>query len=81
MKRIINTAVKIIILVHVFIFLPPLVFSDDVKSETVQTVRVGIYDNKPKIYMENGEVKGLFADIVDYIADRENWEVEYVHGT
>lgn len=46
-----------------------------------EIVKVGIYDNKPKIYMEDGEVKGFFADIVNEIAKNENWEVEYVYGT
>ena len=44
-------------------------------------VRVGVYDNKPKIYRdENGQIKGFWADIVDYIAKEEDWVLEYVHG-
>ena len=44
-------------------------------------VRVGVYDNKPKIYKEGDEIKGLFADIVNYIAKQEDWNLEYVYGT
>ncbi|MFH1426347.1 MAG: PAS domain S-box protein [Candidatus Kerfeldbacteria bacterium] len=45
------------------------------------TVRVGIYDNPPKIYLEKGTVKGIWADIVNEIAKQEKWNVEYVYGT
>ena len=48
----------------------------------VETVRVGVYDNYPKIYKdENGEIKGFWADITNYIAEQENWNLEYVYGT
>ncbi|MFC2174356.1 transporter substrate-binding domain-containing protein [archaeon] len=46
-----------------------------------ETVRVGCYENPPKMYTENGEAKGLWVDITDYIAEEEGWEIEYVQGT
>ncbi len=45
-------------------------------------VRVGAYDNAPKIYQnEDGEIVGFWPEIVQEIADRENWEIVWVHGT
>jgi len=45
-------------------------------------VRVGIYENPPKIYTdEQGVVSGLYADIINYIAWSEGWTVEFVTGT
>jgi len=47
-----------------------------------KTVRVGVYDNSPKIYKDaNGEIKGFWADITNYIAQKENWNLVYVYGT
>ncbi len=47
-----------------------------------QDVRVGVYDNHPKIYRnENGDIAGFWADITNYIAQQENWNLDYVYGT
>ncbi len=60
-----------------FLFTAPVLAAD----EAPMTVRVGVYDNHPKIYRdEQGEIKGLWADIVDYIAAEEGWDLQYVHG-
>jgi ABC-type amino acid transport substrate-binding protein len=46
------------------------------------TVRVGAYENPPKIFTdENGVTSGFWPDIVAYIAEQENWRVEYVRGS
>ena len=45
-------------------------------------VRVGFYENSPKIFTaESGLPAGIFADIVRYIAEKEGWEIRFVHGT
>ena len=45
-------------------------------------VRIGVYENAPKIHTnENGGISGFWADITKYIAEREYWEIEWVHGT
>lgn len=47
-----------------------------------RTVRVGIYDNPPKVEMgDNGTPCGIFIDIIEYIAQREGWDIKYVQGT
>ena len=48
----------------------------------LKVVKVGVYDNSPKIYKdEQGEIKGFWADIVNYIAEKEDWKLTYVFGT
>jgi len=45
-------------------------------------VRVGIYDNMPKVGMgKAGRPEGIFVDIIEAIAAKEGWELEYVPGT
>ena len=44
-----------------------------------RTVRVGVYQNKPKIFMdENGHASGFFIDLLDEIAARDGWTLTYV---
>lgn len=51
-------------------------------AEPARTVRVGVYNNKPKIYVDdNDQVAGVFADVLNYIAKKENWDLEYVFST
>jgi len=46
-----------------------------------RTIRVGIYNNEPKIYQDSdGKAAGVYADILNFIAKKENWKVEYVFG-
>ncbi len=45
-------------------------------------VRVGVYNNPPKIRVEeDGSAGGFFADITTEVGRREGWDVEYVPGT
>jgi len=45
-------------------------------------VKIGTYENSPKIFTaENGEISGFWADITENIAQRENWEIQWIHGT
>ena len=45
-------------------------------------VRVGVYQNSPKVGMsESGEPEGIFVDLVETIAEHEGWTIEYVFGT
>ncbi|MBN2036336.1 MAG: transporter substrate-binding domain-containing protein [Chitinispirillaceae bacterium] len=47
-----------------------------------RTVRVGVYDNPPKVSLDNtGKPCGIFIDIIEHIASREQWNIEYVHVT
>jgi hypothetical protein len=42
---------------------------------------VGVYENKPLIFTDSsGEVNGIFADIIEYIALEEGWEIKRDKG-
>jgi len=44
-------------------------------------LKIGIMENPPKTFTaENGEICGFWADIMNYISDEEEWEIEWVHG-
>jgi len=45
-------------------------------------LRVGIYENRPKVFTEaSGVPAGIFVDIIEAIAKQEGWTLEYVRGT
>ena len=47
-----------------------------------KTVKVGIYQNKPKVFIDSaGKPQGFFIDILNYIAAKEGWQLEYVAST
>jgi len=47
-----------------------------------RTVKVGIYENEPKVFIsKSGNPSGIFIDIIEYIAKEENWNLQYVPGT
>jgi PAS domain S-box-containing protein len=42
-------------------------------------VRVGVYQNEPKIFMdENGRASGIFIELLDEITAQEGWNLVYV---
>ena len=44
-----------------------------------QTIRVGIYDNEPKIFTDaNGNPDGFFVDILTDIAYKQDWSINYI---
>jgi PAS domain S-box-containing protein len=42
-----------------------------------ETIKVGIFQNKPIVYFED-HPDGLFVEVLDYVAQKENWKIEYV---
>ncbi len=42
-----------------------------------ESIRVGVFPNKPIVYFEDGP-KGLFVEILNQIAEKEAWQIEYV---
>ncbi len=43
-------------------------------------IRVGIYQDSPlSAINRQGKAEGFFIDILEYIADHEKWDIEYVH--
>ena len=53
-----------------------------VAADDAKIVRVGIYENQPKIFTDdNGKASGFWPDILKNIASDEGWTIEYKHGT
>ena len=53
----------------------------DVAFAEPRTVRVGIYENEPKVFTdEEGEPAGIFVDLLEAIAAEEEWNLVYVSG-
>lgn len=47
-----------------------------------ETVRVGVYQNRPKVFCgDAGEAQGIFVDLIQEIAERESWDIEFVFGS
>ncbi len=47
-------------------------------SLPLQHFKVGVYENPPKVSMSSsGRVSGIFPDLLNVIADKENWVLEY----
>ncbi|MBN2538489.1 MAG: transporter substrate-binding domain-containing protein [Deltaproteobacteria bacterium] len=45
-------------------------------------VKVGIYQNAPKIYLDQqGRPAGFFPELLNFIAEKEDWKLEYIPCT
>nr|WP_321468718.1 ATP-binding protein [uncultured Desulfobulbus sp.] len=44
-------------------------------------ITIGVYENKPKIFTQNGKPAGVFIDIIEEIARLEGWQLRYVSGS
>ncbi|MCB1964686.1 MAG: PAS domain S-box protein [Candidatus Accumulibacter sp.] len=55
------------------------VFSAAVQAEQ-RTVRVGVGSNPPIAFSDSsGEMRGIAVDVLNHVAQQENWRLEYVH--
>ncbi len=71
-----STSLFLLLLVF-FLSLPGAVYGTGAR-----VVRIGFYENPPKLYYgAEQQEKGIFPDIIGLIADRENWQIEWVPGT
>ena len=53
-----------------------------VPAWAAQTVRIGVYQNSPKVSLSKaGRPEGIFIDVIESVAAREGWTLEYVPGT
>ena len=64
------------------IFIISLISADQLQAQNQNIIRVGAYDNPPKISIDkNGDVSGFWPDLLSIIAKNEGWKIEYVPGT
>ncbi len=72
----------IALLATLFLILPKTFPSTSEAARGPLTVKVGIYENQPKIFINNsGKVSGFWPELIEYIADQENWKLEYIQGS
>ena len=51
-------------------------------AAAARKVRVGVYQNPPKVFTsEDGKPAGIFIDVINYVAQQEKWELEFVNGS
>ncbi|MBN2688285.1 MAG: PAS domain S-box protein, partial [Deltaproteobacteria bacterium] len=68
--------------VAVMFFIAALTIATLTAAAAETAVRVGLYENPPKIFTnEKGTPDGFFITILEYIAKREQWKLCYVPGT
>lgn len=47
-----------------------------------RSVRVGIYQNPPKVFVDESSVPaGIFIDVIQHIAAAEDWELQFIEGS
>lgn len=49
-------------------------------AHSATTIRVGVFDNKPIVFQQNNQYTGFSLDVLESIAENENWQLQYVHG-
>ncbi len=69
-------------IISIIFFLVLLLSTSELYSQQQRTFRVGVYNNYPKVYItDQGDVLGIYPELLDYIALQENWNIEYIEGT
>lgn len=59
-----------------FLFLPP------ARADSAAVLRAGIYHNHPKVFLDqDGNPAGIFVDVLEEIARREDREIDYLYGS
>lgn len=74
------------VFIALFVVVAALTAASPAQSPTLPAssdiVRVGVYKNSPKVGLdEDGRPQGIFIDLIEAIAEREGWQLEYVVGT
>jgi signal transduction histidine kinase/ABC-type amino acid transport substrate-binding protein/ActR/RegA family two-component response regulator len=72
-----NKSIRLLVLTAIFLVIPTLFsYADE------NTVKVGVYENEPLAFRdEDGTYRGLSIDVLEQVALKEGWRLEYVHGT
>lgn len=59
-----------------------LLTGSEVRARPVTIVRVGVYQNEPKVFVDRqGAVRGIFPDLLTEVAQDEGWQLVYVPGS
>lgn len=61
------------------LFFPLVLWGSVAQAE--QTVRVGVFDNRPVVFQdETGRITGIAIDILQEVARRQNWQLKYEYA-
>lgn len=75
-RRPAGTLYTVVLFLVVFSYAVPCGYAEN------RIIDVGVYENEPKVFTDDGgKPAGIFIDILDYIAEREDWELHYIHVT
>ena len=67
---------------HIFFFAILVISTPELILASGKAIKVGIYQNKPKVFINSaGKPQGFFIDILNYIASKEGWQLEYIAST
>jgi PAS domain S-box-containing protein len=70
------------LLACMLLIMTSLLFTREIKCAEQIVVKVGAYENFPKIYTDdNGKISGFWPSLLEYIAKKEQWKIEYIGGT
>lgn len=73
---------RFFILLTCFALFFTFIFGTTVSAADPIKIRVGVYENPPKIFTDdNGDASGFWVELIESIASEEGWEIEYVPGT
>ena len=65
-----------------FVFVSTMAWTSHSMAKTDTTIRVGTYKNAPLVFQSpDGEIKGFFVDILNYVAKKEGWKIVYQHAS
>lgn len=74
-----SPALKLPLLV-ILLGLVPFFFSP--AADAAKDVSVCVYDNNPLVFMDDaGKPKGMFIDLLEHVAEKEQWDLKYIPGT
>ncbi len=72
--------VRIGLLPVLLVFLVLVIFTSSL-GLAAQPIKVGVYENAPKIFTRDGQPAGILVDIIEEIGRREGWQISYVSGS
>ena len=77
-----NRNMVILSLIFLSMVLIPSLFLSPPSKGAALHLRVGAYEMPPKIFSdENGDWVGFWPDILQYIAGKEGWTIDWIEGT
>ncbi|MFO7802148.1 MAG: sigma 54-interacting transcriptional regulator [Desulfovermiculus sp.] len=67
---------------RIWVLLIASLFLFSIQAFASQTVRVGLYEYRPFLFInDQGQVDGLYAQVLEHIAKQENWQLKYIQGS